>query len=93
MNIQSPKGRIVLASIALVLGAIILRFDTLVWSTTEEAFHIGQFKAMREYTNSLVLPPVIGWAILACGLLMLAGEITRFVRQFRRPQHRSETAT
>jgi hypothetical protein len=78
------KKRIVLASLALFLGAVIIYFSPFTWSTTEEVFHIGIWKATQEHTNSLAMPAAIGWAAFISGILMLAWEAIHFVRHRQR---------
>jgi hypothetical protein len=81
---QAMKNRVIIASIALVLGAVLIRFSPFTLSTTEELFHVGIFSATRENIDSLVLPTAIGWAALFCGMFMLASEVIQFVCQSRR---------
>ncbi len=63
---------IVLAGIILIiLGAIALAYQGITYTTREKVLDIGPIQATKKTEHTLPLPPIIGGAVLAAGIVLL----------------------
>ena len=61
-----------IAGIALILlGAAVLAYRQFSYKTEETVLNIGPIKATAERTKTVPIPPIIGWALIGSGALVL----------------------
>ena len=65
------KNSIVLGIVLIVAGAAILAYQQFSYRSRETVIDIGPIKATAETTKTVPLPPILGWALLASGALVL----------------------
>lgn len=65
------KNTIILGIILIVAGAAILAYQQFSYRSRETVIDIGPIKATAETTKTVPIPPVIGWALLASGAIVL----------------------
>ena len=65
------KNTLVLGVILIVLGAAILAYGKFSYQEKETVLEIGPIKATAEHTKTVPLPPILGWALVGGGLVVL----------------------
>ncbi len=64
----------------IVAGAAMLGYGEFSYKTQEKVIEVGPITATAETTKTVALPPVIGWALVGGGILVLVlGVIPRRV--------------
>ena len=65
------KNHLVLGIILVVAGAAILAYQQLSYRSRETVVDLGPIKATAETTKTVPLPPILGWALVGSGVLVL----------------------
>ena len=69
---------ILIAGIALIIGgAAVLGYDHYTYTTREPVLQIGPIKATAEKEHTVSLPPVLGWLLVAGGIVVLIVGLSR----------------
>jgi hypothetical protein len=55
----------------LVLGLLSLAYQGITYTKTEKVFEVGPLTATKETKKSIPLPPILGGAALAGGIILL----------------------
>ena len=55
----------------IVAGATMLGYGELKYKTQEKVIEVGPITATAETTKTVALPPVLGWALVGGGILVL----------------------
>jgi len=64
--------RMVLVGIALIIiGAIALAYQGITYTTREKVLDIGPLQASRKTEKTIPLPPVVGGAVVAAGIVLV----------------------
>jgi hypothetical protein len=62
------KSSLVIGIVLIALGAGILGYRQLTYTTTEEVLKIGPISATAEKEHTINFPAVLGWVLLAGGI-------------------------
>ena len=65
------KPALLIGLVLLLLGAAVLAYRQFSYKTQETVLDIGPLKATAERTRTVPLPPIIGWALIGGGALVL----------------------
>jgi uncharacterized membrane protein len=65
------KNNTILGVILIVAGAAILAYQQFSYRSRETVIDIGPIKATAETTKTVPIPPIIGWALLGSGALVM----------------------
>ena len=65
------KNNHILGIILIVAGAAILAYQQFSYRSRETVIDIGPIKATAETTKTVPLPPILGWALIGSGALVL----------------------
>jgi hypothetical protein len=57
--------------VLMVIGVIALAYQGITYTTREKIFDVGPLEATAERQKTIPLPPIVGGAALAGGLLMI----------------------
>lgn len=71
------KSFLILGIALIILGAAALGYGSFSYTTQEKVLEIGSIKAMADQTKSVTIPPILGWALLASGAVVLIFGVTR----------------
>jgi uncharacterized membrane protein HdeD (DUF308 family) len=64
--------RIVLVGIALIIiGVVALAYQGITYTTREKILDIGPLEATKKTEKTIPLPPIIGGAVLAAGIILV----------------------
>jgi len=69
------KNKLILGIVFIILGVAILAYRQFSYKTRETVLEVGPIKATAEKTETLPIPPIIGWALIGGGVyaLVLSG--------------------
>ena len=62
---------LLIAIVLIILGVIALAYHGITYTTREKVLKIGPIEATRETKKTIPLPPVLGGAALAVGIVLL----------------------
>lgn len=65
------KHSLVVGIVLIALGAGILGYRQLTYTTTEQVLKIGPISATAEKEHTINFPAVLGWALLAAGISVI----------------------
>ena len=65
------KNTFILGIALIVLGAAILAYQQFSYRTRETVLEIGPIKATAEKTHTVPMPPILGWALIGGGAVVL----------------------
>lgn len=65
------KPTLIIGIALIVLGGAILGYEQYSYTTKEQVFQIGSITATAERTHTVLLPPLLGWLLVAGGVLVL----------------------
>ena len=65
------KNTLILGIALIVMGAAMLAYQQFSYRTRETALEIGPIKATAEKTHTVPLPPILGWALIGGGAVVL----------------------
>ena len=65
------KPMMLIAIVLIILGVIALAYQGITYTTREKVLKIGPIEATRETEKTIPLPPVLGGAALAVGIVLL----------------------
>lgn len=71
------KGILIFGIALIILGAAVLGYGSINYTTKEKVLDIGPITATADRTNSVPLPPILGWALIASGAGVLVFGATR----------------
>ena len=66
------KGTLLLGIALIVIGAGILAYGQFSYRSRETVLEIGPIKATAETTKTVPIPPILGWALIGGGAVVLA---------------------
>ena len=65
------KNTLLIGIVLILLGAGVLAYRQFSYKTEETVLNIGPLKATAERTKTVPIPPIIGWALIGSGALVL----------------------
>jgi hypothetical protein len=65
------KNTLILGIVLIVFGAAILAYRQFSYQSRETVLEIGPIKATAETTKTVPLPPILGWALIGGGAVVL----------------------
>ena len=65
------KHTLIIGIVLILLGAAVLAYRQFSYKTEETVLDIGPLKATAERTKTVPIPPIIGWALIGSGALVL----------------------
>ena len=65
------KNTLILGIALILMGAAILAYQQFSYRTRETVLEIGPIKATAEKTHTVPLPPILGWALIGGGAVVL----------------------
>ncbi len=65
------KNTLILGIVLILIGAGILGYRQFSYQSRETVLEIGPIKATAETTKTVPLPPILGWVLLAGGVVVL----------------------
>jgi hypothetical protein len=65
------KNTLILGIALILVGAAILAYRQFSYQTKETVLEIGPLKATAERTKTVPLPPILGWALIGGGAVVL----------------------
>jgi hypothetical protein len=65
------KSIILIGIVLIVLGAIVLAYHGITYTTHEKVFQVGPIEATKKTEKTIPLPPVLGGVGLAAGILLI----------------------
>ena len=65
------KNTLIIGIVLILLGAAVLAYRQFSYKTEETVLNIGPLKATAERTKTVPIPPIIGWALIGSGALVL----------------------
>ena len=65
------KTQSVLGIILILIGAAILAYGHFSYQSRETVLEVGPIKATTEKTHNVPIPPILGWALIGGGAVML----------------------
>lgn len=65
------KNTLILGIALMVMGAAMLAYQQFSYRTRETVLEIGPLKATAERTKTVPLPPILGWALIGGGAVVL----------------------
>ena len=65
------KPTLIIGIVLILLGAAVLAYRQFSYKTEETVLDIGPLKATAERTKTVPIPPIIGWALIGSGALVL----------------------
>jgi len=65
------RAALILGVLLIVLGVVALAYQRITYHTREEVINIGPIQATAEKTKTIPLPPVLGVAALAGGVVLV----------------------
>jgi hypothetical protein len=67
----------VLAFVLIVLGLVALAYQGITYTKSEKVLEVGPITATKDTKKTIPLPPVLGGAALACGVVLLVASARR----------------
>jgi hypothetical protein len=71
------KPMMILGVILIILGAIALGYHGITYTTHEKVLQIGPLEATKKTEKTIPLPPVLGGAMLAVGIVIIIMQAKR----------------
>ena len=65
------KNQLIPGIILILIGAAILAYGHFSYQSRETVLEVGPIKATAEKTNTVPIPPILGWALIGGGAVML----------------------
>lgn len=65
------KAILVLGILLVVLGAVALAYQGITYTTQEKVLDVGPFKATVETQKTIAVPPWVGAAVVAAGVVLV----------------------
>jgi hypothetical protein len=65
------RNSLVIGIVLIALGAGILGYRQLTYTTSEQVLKIGPITATQEKEHTISFPAVLGWALLAAGISVI----------------------
>ena len=65
------KNTLIIGIVLILLGAAVLAYRQFSYKTEETVLNLGPLKATAERTKTVPIPPIIGWALIGSGALVL----------------------
>jgi len=65
------KTQSILGIILIFLGAAILAYGHFSYQSRETVIEVGPIKATAEKTHNVPIPPILGWALIGGGAVVL----------------------
>ncbi len=65
------KPLLLLGIVLIILGTIALAYQGITYTTREKVLDIGPIQATKKTEKTVPLPPIIGGAVLAAGIVLL----------------------
>jgi uncharacterized membrane protein YidH (DUF202 family) len=65
------KNQSILGIILILVGAAILAYGHFSYQSRETVLEVGPIKATAERTHNVPIPPILGWALIGGGAVML----------------------
>jgi hypothetical protein len=64
------KPMMILGIVLIIVGAIVLGYHGITYTTHEKVLKIGPIEATKETEKTIPLPPVLGGILLAAGIVI-----------------------
>jgi hypothetical protein len=61
------KSKLILGIVLILIGAAILAYGHFSYRSRETVLEVGPVKATAERTKTVLVPPILGWALLGVG--------------------------
>ena len=65
------KNQSILGIILILVGAAILAYGHFSYQSRETVLEVGPIKATAERTHNVPIPPILGWALIGGGAVVL----------------------
>ena len=65
------KPIVLIGIVLIVLGAIALAYQGITYTTHEKVLQIGPLEATKKTEKTIPLPPILGGAAVACGIVLV----------------------
>lgn len=65
------KNQSILGIVLIIVGAAILAYGHFSYQSRETVLEVGPIKATAEKTHNVPIPPILGWALIGGGAVML----------------------
>lgn len=65
------KSQSILGNILILIGAAILAYGHFSYQSRETVLEVGPIKATAEKTHHVPIPPILGWALIGGGAVVL----------------------
>jgi len=65
------KNQSILGIILIIVGAAILAYGHFSYQSRETVLEVGPIKATAERTHDVPIPPILGWALIGGGAVVL----------------------
>lgn len=70
-SVHTMKNKAIPGVILILIGAAILAYGHFSYRTRETVLEIGPVKATADRTRTVPVPPILGWALIGGGTVML----------------------
>ena len=71
------KPIVVVGIILIIVGVIALAYQGITYTTREKVLDIGPIQATKKTEKTIPLPPIIGGAVLAVGIVLLVAGVRK----------------
>jgi uncharacterized membrane protein YidH (DUF202 family) len=65
------KNQSILGIILILIGAALLAYGHFSYQSRETVLEVGPIKATAERTHNVPIPPILGWAMIGAGAVVL----------------------
>ena len=65
------KNTLILGIVLILIGAAVLAYGHFSYQTRDTVLEIGPIKATAERTHTVPVPPILGWALIGGGAVVL----------------------
>ena len=65
------KNTLILGITLIVMGAAMIAYQQFSYRTRETVLEVGPIKATAERTKTVPLPPILGWALIGGGAVVV----------------------
>ena len=65
------NNKSILGLILILIGAAILAYGHFSYQSRETVLEVGPIKATAEKTHTVPMPPILGWALIGVGAVVL----------------------
>ena len=66
-----------LGIVMIVLGLVALAYQGITYTKSEKVLEVGPITATKDTKKTIPLPPIVGGAALACGMVLLVASARR----------------